>query len=327
MTLPSPAHASPSRVIFLLVPQVNLLDLAGPAQVFDVARYHGAPYQLIFCTEEPAVVSAQGLAFAKVGPLGPVSEGDLVIVPGPSLLAYVAGQVRVGEVALEWLRRAHAAGAQVASICTGAFILGEAGLLDGRRCTTHWEVTGALQMRYPAARVIEAALFVTDDGVTTSAGIASGIDLALALVEERHGPFVAAQVARYLVVYLRRDAADAQESIYLAYRTHLHPGVHRAQDYLIQAQTEPVVLRDVAERAGMPVRSLLRAFKEATGITPLQYHQRLRLEVAATFLRNPAMRVEEVARRCGFDDPRHFRRLWVRTFGSPPSRSRARGAT
>jgi transcriptional regulator GlxA family with amidase domain len=326
MAVPPSAHASPSRVIFLLVPQVNLLDLAGPAQVFSAATYLGTPYDVVFCADEPEVVSAQGLALARVAPLGPVAEGDLVIVPGPSLLAYVAGEARVGEAALEWLRGAHAAGARVASICTGAFILGEAGLLDGRRCTTHWEVTDALRMRYPAVRVIEAALFVTDDGVTTSAGIASGIDLALALVEERHGPLVAAQVARYLVVYLRRDAAHAQESIYLAYRTHLHPGVHRAQDYLVQAQTAPVVLRDVAERAGMPVRSLLRAFKEATGITPLQYHQRLRLEMAATLLRDPAMRVEEVARRCGFDDPRHFRRLWVRTFGSPPSRSRARRA-
>jgi len=323
--IPTPALAArtpPPRVVFLLLPHVNLLDLAGPAQVFHTAAHVGAPYQLRFCAEQPDVMSAQGLALGRVEPLLPVGADDLVIVPGLSLEAYASGEARISAAIVRWLQQAHAAGARLASICTGAFALGEAGLLDGRRCTTHWEVTAALQARYPRAQVLEAALFVHDTGVTTSAGIAAGIDLALALVEERHGPLLTAQLARYLVVYLRRGQAHRQESIYLAYRTHLHPGVHRAQDYLIQAQTAPVSLREVAAHAGMSVRQLLRAFKEATGITPVQYHQRLRLEIAAALLRNPELSIEGVAHRCGFEDPRHFRRLWRRAFGAPPSLSR-----
>lgn len=315
-------HHASSRVVFLLLPDVNLLDLAGPAQVFHVAGRYGAAYQLLFCAEQPDIMSAQGLAFGNIQPLIAVGAQDVVIVPGVSLDAYASGAMRLSADVLQWLARAHLAGAHIASICTGAFVLGEAGLLEGRRCTTHWDVTAALQERYPQARVIEAALFVHDTNVTTSAGIASGIDLALALVEQAHGPLVAAQIARYVVVYLRRSDTHAQESVYLAYRSHLHPAVHRAQDYLIQTQTTAIALQDVAAYAHMSVRNLLRVFKQSTGITPLQYHQRLRLEFAASLLRNPDLSVEEVAARCGFDDARHFRRLWRRIYGAPPSSSR-----
>lgn len=312
------------RVLFLLLPHVNLLDLAGPAQVFHTAAHIGAPYTLLFCAEQSDITSAQGLVFAHVQPLMPVAADDLVVVPGVSLEAYASGSLRIGATVLQWLQQAHLLGAQIASICTGAFVLGEAGLLDNRRCTTHWEVTAALQERYARAQVIEGALFVRDGTVTTSAGIAAGIDLALALIEQVRGPLFTAQLARYLVVYLRRSHAQSQESIYLAYRTHLHQGIHRAQDYLIQAHTKPVALQEVAAHAHMSVRSLVRAFKESTGITPLQFHQRLRLEAAASLLGNPEISVAEVARRCGFEDARHFRRLWQRTFGSPPSLSRLR---
>jgi transcriptional regulator GlxA family with amidase domain len=167
-------------------------------------------------------------------------------------------------------------------------------------------------------------LFVRDGRITTSAGIASGIDMALAVVEQAHGALLAAQVARYLVVYLRRNGSHAQQSLYLDYRTHLNSGVHRAQDYLLASLTTPVSLADLAATTHMPVRSLTRAFKEATGLTPLQYHQLLRLELGATLLENPDLSVEVVAERCGFDDARHFRRLWRRVYGAPPSRSRTR---
>jgi transcriptional regulator GlxA family with amidase domain len=223
-----------------------------------------------------------------------------------------------------WLAEAYQAGAYLASVCTGAFVLGEAGLLDGRRCTTHWEAVPLLRSRYPRAKVDEATLFVHDGRITTSAGIASGIDMALALIERAHGPLLTAQIARYLVVYLRRNGSHAQQSIYLDYRTHLHSGVHRAQDYLVASLTTPVSLTDLAAASQMSVRNLSRAFKEATGLTPLQYHQRLRLELGATLLDNPDLSIEAIAQRCGFDDARHFRRLWQRTFGTPPSRHRAR---
>jgi transcriptional regulator GlxA family with amidase domain len=310
--------------VFLLLPNVNLLDVAGPAQVFSTAAHMGAPYQVVFCASEPGIASAQGLALTSLAPLPTVGTDEIVLVPGIGLHTSALHAAWVNPTVVRWLAEAYQAGAYLASVCTGAFVLGEAGLLDGRRCTTHWEAVPLLRSRYPRAKVDEATLFVHDGCITTSAGIASGIDMALALVERAHGPLLTAQIARYLVVYLRRNGSHAQQSIYLDYRTHLHPGVHRAQDYLVASLTTPVSLTDLAGAAQMSVRNLSRAFKEATGLTPVQYHQRLRLELGATLLDNPDLSIEAISQRCGFDDARQFRRLWQRTFGAPPSRHRAR---
>lgn len=317
----------PQRVVFLVLPHVNLLDLAGPAQVFHSAAGMGASYQVVFCASEPEIASSQGLALAHLEPLSRVGDGDIVLVPGISLHTHAQRETWLDPAVARWIAEAYAAGAHLASVCTGAFALGEAGILDGRRCTTHWQAVPLLRRQYPRAKVDEATLFVQDGRVTTSAGIASGIDMALAIVELAHGPLFTAQLARYLVVYLRRNGSHAQHSIYLDYRTHLHPGVHRAQDHLSASLTTPVSLTQLAVAAQMPVRSLSRAFKEATGLTPLQYHQRLRLELGATLLDNPDLSLEAISEMCGFDDARHFRRLWQRAFGAPPSRTRARKQT
>lgn len=314
----------PQRVVFLLLSNLNLLDLAGPLQVFHAAAGMGAPYQIVFCASQPELVCAQGLTIAHVGALQEVGEGDIVLVPGVSLDGHELDVTHVDQATIRWLTESYQAGAYVASVCTGAFVLGEAGLLDGRRCTTHWQAVSLLRSRYPRAKVEEAMLFVRDGRITTSAGIASGIDMALALVEQAHGPLLAAQVARYLVVYLRRNGSHAQQSVYLDYRTHLNPGIHRAQDHLLASLTTPVSLSELAAAARMPVRSLTRAFKEAIGLTPLQYHQLLRLELGANLLENPDLSIEVIAERCGFDDARHFRRLWRRVHGVSPSRSRTR---
>ena len=312
------------RVIFLILPEVHLLDLAGPAQVFHTDVQLGAPYHVSFCGADTEAPTAQGVTIGRLAPLPDVGSGDTVMVPGMPLEKYARGERRLDPRALAGLAAAHAGGARIASICTGAFILGEAGLLNGRRCTTHWESIPYLRDRYPEAKVQEVALFTHDGQISTSAGLASGIDLALSLVEDAHGSIFAAQVARFLVIYLRRNGFHAQQSIYLEYRTHLHPGVHRAQDYLIASLTTPVTLEQLAEAAQMSVRSLSRAFKEATGLTPMQYHQRLRLEFASTLLEDPHLSIEAIAQTCGFDDARHFRRLWHRTFGSPPSHGRGK---
>jgi transcriptional regulator GlxA family with amidase domain len=316
-------HTPARRIVFLLLPEVNLLDLAGPAQVFHTAAWLGAHYQIEYQSEQPTLLSAQGLSFAGLKPLAQVSPDDIVIVPGPNLVGRSLDDPGLAEPLRAWLRSAYAMGAGVASVCTGAFALGDAGLLDGRRCTTHWEAIGALQARYPAAKVLDTVLYVHDQRITTSAGIASGIDLALSLVEQDYGPLFTAQVAHYMVIYLRRDGTQPQTSIYLQFRTHLHPNIHRVQDYLIEHATESLSLDHLGTIAGMSVRSLNRLFKEATGLTPIQYQQRLRLELAANLIHNPALSIEAIAAKCGFQDARHFRRLWQRQFGRAPSALRA----
>ncbi|GAT68202.1 araC family transcriptional regulator [Planomonospora sphaerica] len=313
------------RVVVLVLPEVNLLDLGGPVQVFDAAAHLGAPYRVEYVAQAPEVESAQGLRFAGLGPLAEVGPQDLVLVPGHRLREPGPGRPLVPAEVADWLRAAHRAGARLASVCSGAAALGEAGLLDGRRCTTHWSLIEAMRERYPAARVQDAVLYVHDGPVSTSAGISTGLDLALSLVERDHGPALAAAVARQLVVYLRRSGTEPQVSAFLQHRAHLHPAVHRVQDHLAQHLGVPHTLAELAAVANLSPRGLSRAFTATVGITPLEYRQRLRLELAARLLAETGLTVEAVSARCGFRDVRHFRRLFTARYGMPPSASRGSG--
>ena len=311
------------RVVFVLLAGVNLLDLGGPAQVFDVARNFGAAYELLFCATAPQILSIQGLPLGPLESLPDPRADDLVIVPGLRLEVPIPGQPWIDSATTAWLRTAHAKGSQLASVCTGMAALGEAGLLDGRRCTTHWASIEEMRRRYPKALVQDAVLYTHDGSITTSAGIASGIDMSLSILEREYGPQLTAQVARYMVVYLRRDGIQTQTSVYLEYRTHLHPGVHRVQDQLSQYVAQKATLETLADLANMSPRGLTRAFKQHTGLTPLGYQQELRLELAAQLMADPHLTIEAIAARCGFEDPRHFRRLWHARYGTPPSSARA----
>lgn len=322
MNLPSISSTDKQRIIFLILNGVHLLDLAGPVQVFDTAASFGAPYSLHFCSGNTQVQSAQGLCLAQLEPLPIVRSSDLVIVAGVKTALEEQDGSLLDLDTRRWLIAAHAIGVHIASVCAGAAALGEADLLDGRRCTTHWSLIEVLQQRHPAACLLEAVLYVHDRGVTTSAGIASGIDMALSMVEQHHGPRLAAEVARWMVIYMRRNGSQGQLSAYLEYRTHLHPAIHQVQDWLAEHANEPTLLADLAAVAKMTVRNFSRTFKDATGLTPLQYQQRLRLEVAATLLIESELSIEEVSARCGFEDGRHFRRLWHRHYGVPPSETR-----
>lgn len=314
------SHRRRREVCFLILPAVHALDLAGPVQAFYEANGFGADYRLRYCGPEPRARTAQGLWLADLEPLPEMGRGDLVVVPG-------IDSRRLGEIPRSpgaWLREAHAAGATLASVCSGAFVLAQARLLDGRQCTTHWKVLERLAREHPRADVVDNRLFVCDGRIVTSAGVASGIDLALALVEEDHGPLVAARTARELVVYMRRDGSQRQESIFLDYRTHLHPGVHRVQDWLVAHPDEAATLGRLARIARMSSRNLTRVFRQATGITLKEFSTRLKLEVAGNLLHNPDLTVEGVASRCGFKDSRQLRRLWKRNFGTSPSDWKAR---
>lgn len=305
-------------MIILVLPEVQMLDLAGPLQVFDAARKLGLAYCTRLCATTPKVRSDQGLWLADLEPLLPVASGDLVVVPRVRFTSLASLDPAIGP----WLRAAVVAGAQLCSVCTGAFVLAQAGLLRGRQCTTHWHRIAALQEAEPRAHVLSNRLFVTDGPITTSAGIASGIDTALALVERAHGPLAAASVARELVVYMRRDGARPQQSIYVDYRTHLSPGVHRVQDALVAQPEQTVTIDELAALAGMSPRHLTRVFRQATGISIKEFTTRLRLELAQGLLHDPQLTVEEVAARCGFQSARQLRRLWQAAFGCSPGADR-----
>ncbi|MCP2263223.1 GlxA family transcriptional regulator [Promicromonospora thailandica] len=306
-----------TTVLFVLLPGVHLLDLAGPAQAFFTAGDVGHPYDLRYVSALPdaaTVTSAQGLPLA-VGPDWPaLTPDDLVVVPGWRVGEDPRAWPHVGDATRERLRAHHAAGGTVASVCAGSDALGQAGLLDGRRCTTHHAVQDELAARHPRAHVVRDVLFTTDDRVVTSAGIASGIDLSLHLLAVRHGPAVAARVAREMVVYARRNGTEPQASVMLRHRSHLDDTVHRVQDHIDTHFTRTLPLPDLAARAGVAERTLTRLFTRAAGVTPLRYQQSLRVERAEHLIGHGAT-VEAAAHAVGFRDARMLRRL--RTMALP----------
>ncbi len=312
-----------TRVIFLLLPGVELLDFAGPLQALHEAGHFGMPYDLHCCSPCPEVGTDQGPVLAHLEPLLEPAESDLVFIPGSAAFRRSRPDLAV----LEWLRKAHSVGARLLSICSGAFLMAEAGLLNGRECTTHWSIVDELQARYPAAKVLINRLFVSDGPITTSAGIVAGIDMTLSLLEQDHGPLLATRVARELVVYLRRDGSHTQGSVYLDYRGHLHQGIHALQDWMIAHPLEDKPLDDLAQLAGMSVRNLTRQFRIATGISIHEFLTRIRLERARSLMRDPAMTLEAVAEQCGLGDARRLRRLWRQAFGGTPSRTRRKDSS
>jgi transcriptional regulator GlxA family with amidase domain len=292
----------------MLVRGLHLLDLAGPAQAFGIAADLGCDYELAYVGEQEDIPSAQGVIMKAATDWPALTRHDLVIVPGWRAAPVIAGTGPLTGQTLRRLRAHHASGGTVVSVCAGADALGRAGLLNGRRCTTHHDIQDELARRYPKATVIRDVLYVIDGRIATSAGIASGIDLALHLIAVRDGPATAAKVAREMVVYARRNGDERQASAMLRHRNHLSDTAHRAQDHIEARFAGPLPLTDLATECGVSERTLTRRFAEATGITPLRYQQVLRLERAEHLIGHGAT-VEAAARAVGFQDARMLRRL------------------
>jgi transcriptional regulator GlxA family with amidase domain len=308
------------RAVFVYFSQCEVLDFAGPLQALHEANaFIPAPYEIVHCAGGKSATTAQGLQLGGLDPLPQPRSSDLVFIPG-----YPVREVSVPRELDPWLRRCRDAGAEIFATCTGAFVLARAGLLNGRACTTHWKYTEELQRRYPRARVLGGQLYVRDGSLNTSAGITAGIDMTLDFIERTNGAVIAAKVAREMVVYIRREGAHKQESIYLAYRSHIDPGVHAVQDYLIAHPDEQCSLAGLAKTAHMSIRTLTRAFARATGTSIASYRTRLRLERAKVLLADPAMTIDAIASRCGFSDARQLRRLWRAQYGSSPRYPRRR---
>ena len=313
------------QILFLLFPGMEILDFSGPLQTFFEAKNYGCPISITYCSWLQEITTTQGVVLHKPDHFSnttPCRE-DMIIIPGVDHRIYTDNGLKKipGEV-FEWLIKAHKNGVTLCSICTGAFILGHAGLLDGRKCTTHWKRVGELEKTYPNAHVQTDTLFTHDHDIYTSAGIASGIDLSLALIDKFWGPNVTAKVARELVVYMRRDSQHGQASIYLDFRDHINPVVHKVQDRLISHPEENSSIEALAQRFGLSPRHLTRLFKKATGITIKQYKTLVRLAHAKHLMQSPDNNIEAIADKCGFHDGRQLRRLWNKHFGTTPSKTR-----
>jgi transcriptional regulator GlxA family with amidase domain len=306
-------------VWFVLTPKVLLLDYAGPAEAFRMAAEMGGPFELHTCAPAGRVGSSLGIELAGLEKLPrKLPLRSLAIVVGCAA-EQVDHERPEAHAVVDWLRRAPRADTVLASICSGALLLARAGLLDGRRCTTHHSLIENLKCAAPAARVEENRVFVDDGALLTSAGITTGIDLALHLIERHGGAELAAQVARRQVVYQRRAGHDAQLSPWLSHRNHMHPAVHRAQDAVAHDPARAWTLDELAQVAHVSPRHLARLFAEHAGTSVVAYHQRLRIARARELLADPRLPVERVAELAGFASARDFRRVWRRYEEGAPS--------
>ncbi len=314
-------------VYFVLTPQFLMLDFAGPAEAFRLAAGFGAPFKLHMVSPTPDVSSSLGLSVSGVAPLPMRLPADSLVIVSGNCDSAMHYQMPEAQRVIQWLSTVCGPRQRVASICSGALLLARAGLLDGRRATTHHTLIDRLRAEAPMARVDDDRIFVEDGPVCTSAGITAGVDLALHLIEREAGSAVAQQVAREMVVYLRRSGADPQLSPWLDHRNHLHPAVHRVQDAIIGEPHRPWSLADLADMAHMSVRNLTRLFKQHAGLSVLDYQQRIRIAYARQLLENPRHTVERVAELAGFGSARDFRRVWAKFEEAPPSEIRAEART
>jgi transcriptional regulator GlxA family with amidase domain len=303
----------------LVFPDFQLLDAAGPISVFEVAgRIQGAPASIRVLAApqhlagDGGVRSSSGVALQARGFRSAAAMTTLVIAGGEGIR-----QAMACRQTLDFIRAAARRGCRVASVCSGAYLLAEAGLLDGRRATTHWNRTADFLTRYPRIRLEPDQIFVRDGNVWSSAGISAGIDLALAMVADDFGEEVARATARQLVVYHRRAGGQSQFSSLLE----LKAPTGRFASLLSWAREhldQPLTLEQLAEQAGMSSRHFARAFTAETGATPSKAIERLRTEVARQRVQASTEAIEAVARSTGFRDPERMRRAFIRTFGQPP---------
>ena len=307
-------------VAFLVYDEVTLLDVAGPAEVFKEANRFGADYRIVLLSPTGAdVTSNLGVRVAVDGAVAPESAFDTFLVPGSDLYP----RTPVPDELADAVRAPATVAARVVSVCTGAFVLAAAGLLDGKRATTHWKVAHELAARCPTCRVEPDAIYVRDGSTYTSAGVTAGIDLALALVEEDLGRSVALAVARYLVVFLKRPGGQAQFSTALSLQT-AEDKFGALHDWIAKHLADDISLPALARQAGMSERSFSRRYVEATGLTPVHAVERLRVEAARRLLSESRLPVKRISQRCGFGSEETMRRSFLRLLATTPQDYRSR---
>jgi transcriptional regulator GlxA family with amidase domain len=311
-------------VLIVLFDGVQSLDVTGPLEVFAGARDHQGKRAYLVRTASlggAPVRTTSGLAITPDADLREQDQAgppDLLIVPGgegarrrdPDLVAWIRGQAPRAK--------------RVASVCTGAFLLAEAGLLDGGRATTHWSQCAALRDQYPAIEVDPGPIFIKDGNVATSAGVTAGIDLALALVEDDLGRDMALAIARHLVVFLRRPGNQSQFSAQLSAQVATRAPLRDVQQWIAEHPAGDLSVEALAGKASLSPRHFARAFAAEVGMPPGRYVERTRLEAARRHLEDTAEGIEQTARACGYRTPEAMRRAFIEALGVSPAEYRRR---
>jgi transcriptional regulator GlxA family with amidase domain len=298
------------KVVIVGPPPIQVLDVAGPLEVFSNAPDY--EIQLANPGLERSLQTHRGLVLAQATPIadlhGPIDT--LVIAGGPGA---ESGSYDPSFVA--WIAQAARQSRRVASICTGAFLLAEAGLLDGKQAVTHWSFCDRLAREYPKVVVRPESIYLRDGSIYTSAGITAGIDLSLALVEEDHGHETALRIARFLVMFLVRPGGQAQYSHMLSHQAVTSQPLRELHVWMLQHLREDLTVESLADRMGMSARHFTRVCLRETGMNPGQFVDRMRVEAAQQIIDSSSHGLKEVADDCGFQSADAMRRTFVRVLG------------
>lgn len=317
------------HIVLLTPPGTSILDVAGPLDVFQkTANYIEAhpekgafTYKVHVLSTEPAAIveTSSGLPIISEGNLKKVDyKIDTFLVTGK-------GDAHINAInpdSMNWLKANWKKIRRVGSVCAGAFILARAGILDGKRATTHWERCAILARDYPLIKVEEDPIFVKDGSVYTSAGISAGMDLALAMVEEDFGREVALFIARRLVLYLKRPGNQSQFSVALSYQIAESQPIKELQEWMAEHLSNEMSVETLADKVAMSPRNFARVFTRETGITPGKYVEKLRLEAARRRLEETRMTLDEISDECGLGSADTLRRVFLRHFKTAPAEYR-----
>ncbi|MBP2548341.1 transcriptional regulator GlxA family with amidase domain [Neorhizobium galegae] len=326
MSLAGTASPQNVPVVIVVPPQALLLDIAGPMEVLRYANQHqnGIRFDCRYVSASPRQTTSIGLMLDGLEPLPQTLEADTLLVvsgatEGEEKLAMAAERARLAR----WMRDAVRPDTRIASICSGALLVAEAGLMEGRHCTTHADCIAELRRLAPTAQVLENRLYVEDGRCFSSAGIATGIDLMLHIVAKMTSAPVALAAARKMVIYLRRNGSDPQISPWLSGRNHVHPAIHQVQDAIMADPAADWPVARLTAVAHLSERHLSRLFREHAGLSLIDYVNQMRVALARDLISQTRLDLENVAARCGFSSARHLRRVWRQHHADPPSLHRA----
>lgn len=311
------------RIVILAPPGVQSLDIVGPAEVFwEAARRLGdmGAYDIqIMSTGAPSVAGTGQLRFVADRTIFDDDEDiDTLLVAGDPAF------FEIDPAVIAWLQRRVPTVRRYGSICTGVFLLARAGLLEGKRVTTHWECTGKFRCEYPDVELDADAIYIRDGSLITAAGVTAGIDLALSLVEEDHGKDVAMIVARYMVMFIKRPGGQSQFSAHLVAQMSETTLIQKAQEYVLANLNANLDVESLAREVGMSTRNFARVFRRELGITPADFVAAARTDAARRLLEDTSQPLLKIATTCGFADVNAMRRVFAKTIGVSPNDYRNR---